>query len=61
MMSVLAAQDAGGVLLHIHQLKEPELLLFVVEKQVNVGTVLGLAAGVRRQVASNRLRAAAIG
>src|SRR6202022_162785 len=29
--------------LHIHQLKEPELLLFVVEKKVNVGTVLGLA------------------
>ena len=42
--SYIRSAFAGSVLLHIHQLREPELLLFVVQKQVNVGTILGLAA-----------------
>ena len=43
-MSVLRPRMAGGILLHIHQLIEAELALFVVEKQVNVGILFRLAA-----------------
>jgi hypothetical protein len=63
----LAAEDAGGVLLNVHQLEQTELALFVVEKKANVTIVLPRRArssrtcrDVQRQAASSRLRAAAI-
>jgi cold shock CspA family protein len=40
----LAAEDSGGVFLHIHQFKDAELASLIVEKQVNVGIVTSLAA-----------------
>ena len=40
----LVAEDVRGVLFHVHKLKETELALLVVEKQVNVGIVRGLPA-----------------
>jgi len=40
----LAAEDAGGALLHVHQFIEAELALFVIEKQIDVGFVFRLVA-----------------
>jgi hypothetical protein len=38
-MSV-ATEDSGSILLRIHQFKEAEISLVVIEKQVNVGNLL---------------------
>ena len=40
----LAAEYVGGVSLHVHQFEEAELSLFIIEKQINVGILPGLAA-----------------
>jgi len=37
-------ENVSGILLHIHQFKEAELSLFVIEKQVDVGIFVRLAA-----------------
>ena len=65
----LAAEDAGGTLLHVHQLEKTELAFFMIKKKVHVGIVPGLVTrrlsrtyrDVRRLTALSRLRAAAIG
>ena len=38
----LTAEDAGGVLLHVHQLEQTELAFFMIKKKVNVRIVPGL-------------------
>src|SRR5690348_17101718 len=40
----LAAENARGLLLHIHQLIEAKLASFVIEEQINVGIFPRLAA-----------------
>ena len=40
----LPAENAGRVFFHVHQFEEPELALLIVEKQIDVGTVAGVAA-----------------
>src|ERR1700761_340178 len=40
----LAAENAGGLLLHIHQLEQAKLAAFVVEEQIDVGILTSLAA-----------------
>ncbi len=40
----LAAKDDRGALLHVHQLKQAKLALFVIEEQINVGIVCRFAA-----------------
>ena len=40
----LSTEDTSGVRLHIHQFKNAELSFFVIEKQINVGIFICLAA-----------------
>ena len=45
----LAAEDAGGTLLHVHQLEQTELAFFMIKKKVNVGIVPRLATSGRAE------------
>jgi len=64
----LAAEDAGGTLLHVHQLEQTELAFFMIKKGQRPNRPRPRHArssrtygDVRRLTALSRLRAAAIG